>query len=276
MKAPIRISNSYMIAILVAAIFGIASLIGAAQLRSLQDELSYRPIANGVWSVNQGEFRLQKLNNALQQFIVDPVSDNRQAALLQLDILWSRHAILTEGEIGDLVSRYPDHQSLMEKFREFLEQADEAAMSLSPERAKNLLVELVQLQHLFRDLTVFTARYTHSGFGENLSRLHQLSYVIEWAIIVSLLTGGIVVVLLYRQTRLARAQSEHLITAERSARHALDLAKQADRAKSQFLANMSHELRTPLNAILGFSYLLKTEAFGKHSNQKGAVPDNRD
>jgi PAS domain S-box-containing protein len=39
-------------------------------------------------------------------------------------------------------------------------------------------------------------------------------------------------------------------------------AEQANRAKSDFLANMSHELRTPLNAILGFSDLMRSEAFG--------------
>lgn len=39
-------------------------------------------------------------------------------------------------------------------------------------------------------------------------------------------------------------------------------ASTAAQAKSQFVANMSHELRTPLNAILGFSELIKNQAFG--------------
>ncbi|MEM6780974.1 MAG: PAS domain-containing sensor histidine kinase [Pseudomonadota bacterium] len=36
----------------------------------------------------------------------------------------------------------------------------------------------------------------------------------------------------------------------------------ASRAKSEFLTNMSHELRTPLNAIIGFSEIIKNQAFG--------------
>jgi two-component system cell cycle sensor histidine kinase PleC len=47
-------------------------------------------------------------------------------------------------------------------------------------------------------------------------------------------------------------------------------SQRANRSKDQFLANMSHELRTPLNAIIGFSEILKRQAFGPLGNTKYA------
>lgn len=42
----------------------------------------------------------------------------------------------------------------------------------------------------------------------------------------------------------------------------LEVAEEANLAKSRFLANMSHELRTPLNAIIGFSEVIERETLG--------------
>jgi len=60
------------------------------------------------------------------------------------------------------------------------------------------------------------------------------------------------------------------VQAELNLRKAKEMAELANRAKSEFLANMSHELRTPLNAVIGFSEILKSEAFGPlgHENYK--------
>jgi len=53
----------------------------------------------------------------------------------------------------------------------------------------------------------------------------------------------------------ARKQAEEKLKA------AMIDAEIGNRSKTEFIANMSHELRTPLNAIIGFSNMLKNEAY---------------
>ncbi len=72
-------------------------------------------------------------------------------------------------------------------------------------------------------------------------------------------------------TAIKEIESERtrLFESERVARRS---AEEANKAKSQFLANMSHELRTPLNSVIGFSDMLKLQAFGElNERQLGYV-----
>jgi len=60
-------------------------------------------------------------------------------------------------------------------------------------------------------------------------------------------------------TEITKKQIEH----RKELQEALDMAKSADRAKTEFLFNMSHDIRTPMNAILGF-----TDIAMRHFNEK--------
>ncbi len=73
---------------------------------------------------------------------------------------------------------------------------------------------------------------------------------------VTALVAALVVILLTRSAKeKAAMEAQH----SRQLREALQIAQDANEAKSTFLSNMSHDIRTPMNAVIGFSTLLARE-----------------
>ena len=76
----------------------------------------------------------------------------------------------------------------------------------------------------------------------------------------------------HRTICLVRADVTDMLAAEREAKkqleNAQELAKEANRAKSDFLSAMSHDIRTPMNAIIGMTALASA-----HLGEKERVED---
>lgn len=83
-------------------------------------------------------------------------------------------------------------------------------------------------------------------------RRHPVQAVVI-IVTVTVIIAVVVVTLLTRSSK-QRAAMEALHNSQ--LREALQIAKDANEAKSTFLSNMSHDIRTPMNAVIGFSTLL--------------------
>ncbi len=58
------------------------------------------------------------------------------------------------------------------------------------------------------------------------------------------------------------------ITGVISLNQAREEAERTSKLRGDFISHFSHELRTPLNAIIGFSQMLESEVFGRHTSDK--------
>ncbi|MBO6669289.1 ATP-binding protein [Parvibaculum sp.] len=105
-----------------------------------------------------------------------------------------------------------------------------------------------------------------------------LKHTAPWVAAILLVLAGFAVMALkraYAQAATVERLNKDLVLRSRQLEdsqvellEALDKAEQANRAKADFLAVMSHELRTPLNAVIGFSDLIRNQAFGPVGHQK--------
>lgn len=83
-------------------------------------------------------------------------------------------------------------------------------------------------------------------------RSHPVQTIMIIVVVIAMV-AALIVFLLTRSSK-QRAAMEALHNSQ--LREALQIAKDANEAKSTFLSNMSHDIRTPMNAVIGFSTLL--------------------
>lgn len=111
-----------------------------------------------------------------------------------------------------------------------------------------------------------------------------LKQTAPWMAAIFLVLAGLIVMALkraYAQAAVVERLNDELLQRSRDLEHsqdnlvkALEIAVEANKAKADFLAVMSHELRTPLNAVIGFSDLIRNQAFGPVGHRKYAEYGN--
>lgn len=196
-----------------------------------------------VWHITQLQLEMERLRGALSLYLESPTGQHRKEASLSAEILWSRAAVLTQGETGDFTRAYDTQvynqvSSILNKLR-----SDEALIyEMSTDYARRMLPVLETWIESFR---YRISRLTENAMSQADARGErvQQAYLQIRTVLLTLgaLGAGLLVVLLWAFTR------------NRNLRLA---AEKANRVQADFLANMSHEIRTPLNGIIGTIQLL--------------------
>lgn len=256
--------------VIIAALFGLGALFGIFQLRELQMRLETSTVAQGVWSVSQGEGRLLDFLNVTQTYIRDPSLENGARVRDRLDILWSRYEVLTKGRVVQIESAYPDFDATMVRLKEALERVDALAQPLTPASAVAIFEELSPFQEPLHNLLISSSQRVTQKQAETIARLMELTLIVSVSLAIVLLTGTAAIYLIYHENRRATAETKSRLSTEVELHKAKEEAETANAAKSIFLAKMSHELRTPLNAIIGFSSLIQMQSIGPLGNLKYA------
>ena len=87
------------------------------------------------------------------------------------------------------------------------------------------------------------------------TRRHPLQALLIVAVVVVIIAAVIIFFIVRSQKQKAKMQESH----NEQLSEALQIAREANEAKTTFLSNMSHDIRTPMNAVIGFSTLLARE-----------------
>lgn len=208
------------------------------------------------WNVERLEVELLRTQDALSTFAANPYIISADAVRVRIDILWARlEPIRSTHDVGhpDTVSFILD---LVDSLQTVLEQHDMSIQTLKHGQIVKALWVRNALEPFVpqvRDAVLMVnSPEVSRRFVERLELINSDAERNNlW------LLGGFLL--------LAFAIIAELVVSQRRARRvheAMIEVRKADVAKVNFLANMSHELRTPLNAIIGFSDIMRTEAFG--------------
>lgn len=236
-----------------------------------------------LWAASEAERGLLLLRNRVADTVLAGADREKIDGIdLIVDILFSRHDVLTSGDVGAKLAMIPSVSDRLRQLRQTLDALDRdvALLGDDPDAARRVLAALDAELATFHEVPLAAQKLGIAVDAELAAMNRKLHQALWGSFALFTVSVAILFGLTIRESRrnrvLAKKQeaatralevygqnlqklvSERTRDLERATRE----AQQANRSKTEFFANMCHELRTPLNAILGFSEIIKSESFG--------------
>ncbi len=119
------------------------------------------------------------------------------------------------------------------------------------------LCYIMLLMEVAATLFCFIESYLHPEHVIELeSRLAVLVDTLQSLLVISIIIG----IIIRFQNKVYKEKLKELAEKNEEQKRLVQLADEANQAKSDFLANMSHEIRTPINAVLGMNEMILRES----------------
>ncbi len=261
-------------------LFLVSAFIGAVfmmqQFRPDQAEVR----GSGLWLATEVDRELLRLTSVIGRYARGDRDVTHDDVMLRFDILWSQVDNLRSGSLGQHVVSISEGEDAIDGVVSLLDNIEPALQQLAYRdlsAGQAIIDQIAVMIAPIHKMAQRVDKWEQEFIIEQTRSANRSFFLLALIIAATSVLGTVLLVFLFRENKRARdAESrvrqinqtleQRVLNRTRDLEVAVQIADEANAAKSDFMASMNHELRTPLNAISGFAQMLVQETFGKHSD----------